>query len=110
MNAPCRAHRKQKTSLKAGFLYQREMISVYWLAPTAGAAAEDAPASEARAAAADAASLAAASEAADEAAADASLAADEAAWSELLLHATSATAANREATRRDFFMITSFYG
>ncbi|WP_268065054.1 hypothetical protein [Burkholderia glumae] len=105
------------------FSYQRELMSAYWLAPEAGAAA-DAPASDAGAAAADAeaASLAAAavldaaSEAAAaadeaaEAAADASLAADEAAWSELLLQAASATAANREATRRDFFMITSFYG
>ncbi|MFP3277698.1 MAG: hypothetical protein RXR52_43380, partial [Paraburkholderia sp.] len=42
-------------------------------------------------------------------AADASLA-GAAAWSLLLLHAASATAANRDATRRDFFMITSFYG
>ncbi|WP_223997431.1 hypothetical protein [Burkholderia gladioli] len=111
----------KKTGPRAGFSYQRELIPAYWLAPEAGAAA-DAPASEAGAAAADAASLAAAavldaaSEAAAaadeaaEAAADASLAADEAAWSELLLQAASATAANSEATRRDFFMITSFYG
>jgi hypothetical protein len=112
---------KKKPAQGAGFSYQRELMNAYWLAPEAGAAA-DAPASDAGAAAADAASLAAAavldaaSEAAvaadeaAEAAADASLAADEAAWSELLLHAASATAANREATRRDFFMITSFYG
>jgi hypothetical protein len=28
----------------------------------------------------------------------------------LLLHAASAITASRDATRRDFFMITSFYG
>ena len=98
--------------------------TAYWLAPEAGAAAEAAaseaaaPASEAAVVAEAAASLAAAaleaaapaSEAAAGAeAADASLA-GAAAWSLLLLHAASATAANRDATRRDFFMITSFYG
>jgi hypothetical protein len=100
--------------------------TAYWLAPEAGAAAEAAaseaaaPASEAAAVAEAAASLAAA--AASEAAAPASEAAaagaeaaaaslaGAAAWSLLLLHAASATAANRDATRRDFFMITSFYG
>jgi hypothetical protein len=96
--------------------------AAYWLAPEAGAAAE-AAASEAAAAAPDAAaalSLAAvaldaaafASEAAAAGAeaADVSLAGAAAFWSLLLLHAASATAANRDATRRDFFMITSFYG
>jgi hypothetical protein len=100
--------------------------AAYWLAPEAGAAAE-APASEAAAAfeAAALASLAAADDslaaadalaAASEAAAAgadaavASLAGAAAFWSLLLLHAASATAANRDATRRDFFMITSFYG
>jgi hypothetical protein len=101
--------------------------TAYWLAPEA-AAAEAAPASEAAAPASEAAAAgaeaaaslaaAAASEAAAPAseaaaagaeAADASLA-GAAAWSLLLLHAASATAANRDATRRDFFMITSFYG
>jgi|SRR5579863_1936412 len=92
----------------------------YWLAPEAGAAAE-APASDAPAAGAEAAapvSLAAAapeaapmSEAAAGAeAADVSLAAGAADWSLLLLQAARATAASRDATRRDFFMITSFYG
>jgi hypothetical protein len=38
----------------------------------------------------------------------ASLAAPGAAWSLDLLQAASAIAANRDATRRDFFMITSF--
>ena len=75
--------------------------TAYWLAPEAGAAAE-AAASEAAAPASEAA-------AAGAEAADASLA-GAAAWSLLLLHAASATAANRDATRRDFFMITSFYG
>jgi hypothetical protein len=100
--------------------------AAYWLAPDAGAAAEAAaseaaaPASEAAAVAEAAASLAAA--AAPEAAAAESEAAaagaeaavaslaGAAAWSLLLLHAASATAASRDATRRDFFMITSFYG
>lgn len=62
----------------------------YWLAPDAGAAPE-----------------AAASEAA---AAGVSLAALGAAVSLGLLHAARATAANREATRGDFFTIPSFYG
>src|ERR1700761_5811050 len=98
--------------------------TAYWLAPEAGAAAEAAaseaaaPASEAAVVAEAAASLAAAAlEAAapaSEAAAGAEAAiaslAGAAAWSLLLLHAASATAANRDATRRDFFMITSFYG
>src|ERR1700744_2124878 len=94
--------------------------TAYWLAPEAGAAAEAAaseaaaPASEAAVVAEAAAALAAAaleaaapaSEATPRAkAADASLA-GAAAWSLLLLHAASATAANRDATRRDFFMIT----
>jgi hypothetical protein len=99
--------------------------AAYWLAPEAGAAAE-APASEAAAAfeAAALASLAAADDslaAADalEAASEAAAAGAEAAaaslagaaaFCSLLLHAASATAANRDATRRDFFMITSFYG
>jgi hypothetical protein len=100
----------------------------YWLAPDAGAAAEaaasDAAAAESDAAAAGAEaieSLAAAAgleaapvseaAAAGAEAADVSLAAGAAAfWSLLLLHAARATAANRDATRRDFFMITSFYG
>jgi hypothetical protein len=43
-------------------------------------------------------------------AADVSLAGAAAFWSLLLLQAAKATAANRDATRRDFFMITSFYG
>ena len=43
-------------------------------------------------------------------AAEVSLAAPGAAVSLDLLHAARATAANRDATRRDFFMITSFYG
>ncbi|MEA3119497.1 MAG: hypothetical protein QOI13_2767 [Paraburkholderia sp.] len=94
----------------------------YWLAPDAGAAAE-AAASDAAAPGADAiASLAAgaaelaapvseAAAAAGAEAADVSLAAGAAAfWSLLLLQAARATAANRDATRRDFFMITSFYG
>jgi hypothetical protein len=100
--------------------------TAYWLAPEAGAAAEAAaseaaaPASEAAAVAEAAASLAAAAApeaavAASEAAAAGAEAAaaslaGAAAWSLLLLHAASATAANRDATRRDFFMITSFYG
>jgi len=96
--------------------------TAYWLAPEAGAAAEAAaPASEAAVVAEAAASLAAAaapeaaaaeSEAAAAAGAEAAAAslAGAAAWSLLLLHAASATAANRDATRRDFFMITSFYG
>ncbi|MBO7776966.1 hypothetical protein J6352_31430, partial [Burkholderia pseudomallei] len=99
--------------------FQLMLMRTYWLAPEAGAAvaaeAADATAAAASLAAAatpEAASEAAAAtlEAAEAAAAVASLAADEAACSELLLHAASATAANREATRRDFFMITSFYG
>jgi hypothetical protein len=94
--------------------------TAYWLAPEAGAAAEAAaPASEAAVVAEAAASLAAAaapeaaaaeSEAAAGAEAAAASLAGAAAWSLLLLHAASATAANRDATRRDFFMITSFYG
>jgi len=83
------------------------------LAPEAGAAAE-APASEA-AAGADEASAAGADAVVSEAAAAGAEAAaaslaGAAAWSLLLLHAASATAASRDATRRDFFMITSFYG
>jgi hypothetical protein len=100
------------------FLAMRQRA--YWLAPDAGAAAE-APVSDAAAAGAEAAiwSLApAALEAApvSEAAAAGAEAADSLAagaaafWSLLLLHAARATAANRDATRRDFFMITSFYG
>jgi len=87
----------------------------YWLAPEAGAAiAEDAAGAEAAASLAAgaeaAASLAAgAAEAAAGADAAASLAAG-AAVSLLLLQAANAKAAIREATRRDFFMITSFYG
>ena len=92
------------------------------LAPEAGAAAE-APASEA-AAGADEASAAGADAVASEAAAagaeadvsaagaDAAAAslAGAAAWSLDLLQADRASAAIREARRRDFFMITSFYG
>jgi hypothetical protein len=101
------------------FLAMRQRA--YWLAPDAGAAAE-APVSDAAAAGAEAAiwSLAPAAleaapvseaAAAGAEAADVSLAAGAAAfWSLLLLHAARATAANRDATRRDFFMITSFYG
>ena len=111
----------------AGFALRGDpCATAYWLAPEAGAAADAAaseaaaPASEAAAVAEAAASLAAA--AAPEAAAAESEAAaagaeaaaaslaGAAAWSLLLLHAASATAANRDATRRDFFMITSFYG
>lgn len=100
--------------------------TAYWLAPEAGAAApasEAAVASEAAAPASEAAAVASlAAAAAPEAAAVASEAAaagaeaavaslaGAAAWSLLLLHAASATAASRDATRRDFFMITSFYG
>ncbi|CAH2906754.1 MAG: hypothetical protein CPSOU_0602 [uncultured Paraburkholderia sp.] len=86
--------------------------TAYWLAPEAGAAAEAAaPASEAAVEAEAAVSLAAAPEAAAAGAeAAAASLAGAAAWSLLLLHAASATAANRDATRRDFFMITSFYG
>ncbi|MDQ7980450.1 hypothetical protein QYH69_24745 [Paraburkholderia sp. SARCC-3016] len=111
--------------------FRRPFATAYWLAPEAGAAAEAseaaAPASEAAVEAEAAASLAAAaapeaaaaeSEAAapasEAAAAGADAAAESlagaAAWSPLLLHAASAIAANRDATRRDFFMITSFYG
>ena len=97
----------------------------YWLAPDAGAAIAPDAASEAAAAAddasdaaaeaLDAAALASEAEASEAAAAgaeaaDVSLAAPGAAVSLDLLHAASATAANRDATRRDFFMITSFYG
>jgi hypothetical protein len=83
----------------------------YWLAPDAGAAiiapeagaaiADDALASEAAGAGAGAGAAAAGAEV--------SLAAAGAAWSLLLLQAASAKAAIREATRRDFFMITSFF-
>ncbi|TDG23630.1 hypothetical protein EYW47_12910 [Paraburkholderia silviterrae] len=101
--------------------------TAYWLAPEAGAAAPAseaaavleaaaAPASEAAAvaslaaaAAPEAAAVASEAAAAGAEAAVASLA-GAAAWSLLLLHAASATAASRDATRRDFFMITSFYG
>ena len=91
----------------------------YWLAPDAGAAAEAAaseaaPAAEAASLAAaealDAAAFASDAAAAGAEAADVSLAALGAAVSLDLLHAARATAANRDATRRDFFMITSFYG
>jgi hypothetical protein len=111
----------RKNRLEAGFFLPCS-LTAYWLAPEAGAAAEAAaPASEAAVVAEAAASLAAAaapeaaaaeSEAAAAAGAEAAAAslAGAAAWSLLLLHAASATAANRDATRRDFFMITSFYG
>ncbi|WP_232316344.1 hypothetical protein [Candidatus Burkholderia verschuerenii] len=91
----------------------------YWLAPDAGAAAEAAaseaaPAAEAASLAAaealDAAAFASEAAAAGAEAAAESLAALGAAESLDLLHAARATAANRDATRRDFFMITSFYG
>jgi hypothetical protein len=97
-------------------------LCAYWLAPEAGAAAEAASVADAAAAVAslaaavalEAASLAAAAEseaaAAGAEAAEVSLAAPGAAVSLDLLHAARATAANRDATRRDFFMITSFYG
>jgi len=75
------------------------------LAPDAGAA--EAAAGAAAEAAASLAAEAAAGAAADAAA---SLAAAGAAVSLLLLQAANAKAAIREATRRDFFMITSFYG
>jgi hypothetical protein len=106
----------------------RPTCKPYWLAPDAGAAAEataseaaaaadeaaaeaDAAASVAAAAALDAAAVASdAAAVAAEAAAAVSLAALGAAVSLDLLHAARATAANRDATRRDFFMITSFYG
>ncbi|CBW75443.1 unnamed protein product [Mycetohabitans rhizoxinica HKI 454] len=95
--------------------------SDYWLTPEAVAAAE--AASLAAAAALEAASLAAAaapeaamaaSKAAEAAAgadaAAASLAAVGAVLSSFLPQAARAITANRDATRRDFFMITSFYG
>ena len=88
-------------------------LPAYWLAPEAGAAeaASGADAIASLAAGADAiASLAAGAAAGAEAAAEASLAAGAAVLSLLLLQAASAKAAIREATRRDFFMITSFYG
>jgi hypothetical protein len=116
---------KKKPANVAGFPFPTCYLpKTYWLAPDAGAAIE-ALASDAGAIAAEAAeSLAAAAPdaaaEADEAAAEASEAAAEAeaaaslagadAWSLLLLHAANAMAASREATRRDFFMITSFYG
>jgi hypothetical protein len=108
--------------------FQTSTDAAYWLAPEAGAAAAaDADASEAAAPASEAAVEAeAAASLAAAAAPDAAAAESEAAaagaeaavaslagaadWSLLLLHAASATAANRDATRRDFFMITSFYG
>jgi hypothetical protein len=86
----------------------------YWLAPEAGAAAE-APASlaaaapEAAAGASEAAAGAEAAAAGAEAA-DVSLAAAGAALSSFLPQAAKAITANSDATRRDFFMITSFYG
>jgi hypothetical protein len=101
------------------FLAMRQRA--YWLAPDAGAAAE-ADMSDAAAGAEaaiwslePAAALAAApvseAAAAGAEAAGVSLAAGAAVvWSLLLLQAARATAANRDATRRDFFMITSFYG
>jgi hypothetical protein len=98
----------------------------YWLAPEAGAAiaadeaseaaaeaseaAPDAEAAASEAAAAESDAPAAASEAAGAEAADVSLAAPGAVWSLFLLQAAKAMAASSEATRRDFFMITSFYG
>jgi hypothetical protein len=90
----------------------------YWLAPDAGAAEAAAAASLAAAEASLAAAVALdaavfasdAAAAAGAEAAGASLAALGAAVSLDLLHAARATAANRDATRRDFFMITSFYG
>jgi hypothetical protein len=105
----------------AGRFFLCRRLKAYWLAPEAGAAAEavsEAAAAAPEAAAADslaAAALEAAAPASEAAAAgaeaaDVSLAAGAAAWSLLLLHAARATAANRDATRRDFFMITSFYG
>jgi hypothetical protein len=99
--------------------WRRSADKPYWLAPDAGAAAEAAaseaaPAAEAASLAAaealDAAAFASEAAAAGAEAADVSLAALGAAVSLDLLHAARATAANRDATRRDFFMITSFYG
>lgn len=107
----------KKTGPQAGFFVAD---GDYWLAPAAAAAAE--AASLAAAAALEAASLAAAaleaataaSKAAEAAAgadaAAASLAAVGAVLSSFLPQAARAITANRDATRRDFFMITSFYG
>jgi hypothetical protein len=91
------------------------VLPYYWLAPDAGAAiALDAGAAIAPDAGAalvsDAGAGAGAAAGAD---AEVSLAALGAAagavWSLLLLQAANAKAAIREAMRRDFFMITSFY-
>jgi hypothetical protein len=102
--------RRKKTGPQAGFL--RSSLP-YWLAPDAGAAiAPEADASEAGADIADDADVSAGADAGatTAAGAEAEVSAAGAAWSLLLLHAASAKAAIREATRRDFFMITSFYG
>ncbi|VXC22738.1 hypothetical protein BURKHO8Y_200081 [Burkholderia sp. 8Y] len=122
---------QQKNRRKPVFLYGPRQAALpdamrwrkacwpYWLAPEAGAAdeaaaSEAAPAAEAASLAAadalDAAAFASEAAAAGAEAADESLAALGAAVSLDLLHAARATAANRDATRRDFFMITSFYG
>jgi hypothetical protein len=104
--------KKEKTGPQAGFFFLAVGSRAYWLAPDAGAAAE-APMSEAAAgaeAAAPVSEAGAEGAAAGAEAAGASLAGAAALWSLLLLHAARATAANRDATRRDFFMITSFYG
>ena len=101
--------RRKKTGPQAGFL--RSSLP-YWLAPDAGAAiAAEADASEAGADIADDADVSGVDAGATTTAgAEAEVSAAGAAWSLLLLHAASAKAAIREATRRDFFMITSFYG
>jgi hypothetical protein len=105
---------KKKPAPKAGFFLCGKQRA-YWLAPEAGAAA-DAAASEAAAAGAEAAAAGAEAPASEAAAAGAEAAVASLAagalevWSLLLLHAARATAANNDATRRDFFMITSFYG
>src|SRR5271154_4633212 len=103
--------RRKKPGPWAGFL--RSSLP-YWLAPDAGAAAiapeADASGAEAGADMADDADMSAGADAGATAAAgaEAEVSAAGAAWSLLLLHAASAKAAIREATRRDFFMITSF--
>ncbi|CAN7311637.1 hypothetical protein LJR230_001531 [Trinickia sp. LjRoot230] len=113
--------RQARKNRLEGRFFLALQLAAYWLAPDAGAAAEAAaseaaaaleaaaPASLAAALALDAAAVASEAAAAGAEAAAASLA-GAAAWSLLLLHAAKATAANRDATRRDFFMITSFYG
>jgi hypothetical protein len=118
--AVLRFSRRHEKNRPEGRFFSTVQLAAYWLAPEAAAAADAATAASDAAAAADEAAeslAAAAPEAAAAAeaaaagaeAADVSLAAG-AAVSLLLLHAARATVANRDATRRDFFMITSFYG